>query len=85
MSDQHTIRVVIFREGECFIASAVDVDIAAQGKTRDEALNALRVVMHAELSERGGDLSEIGPAPDMIRQMYEGDDNRLISREKIAA
>lgn len=85
MPDSHTIHVVIFKDGDCFVASAVEVDIAAQGKTPDDAFRSLGVVLRAEIAERGGNLAEIGPAPDVIRNLYEGRDDRLVSREKLAA
>lgn len=82
---QNTIHVVVFKEGNLYIASGVEVDIMAQGKTLDEAIQRLEVVVHAEMADRGNDLSDIGPAPDTIQKMFKGPDSRVISREQLAA
>jgi len=85
MDVKRTIHTVVFKDGEFFIASAVEVDIAAQGKTLDEALTRLGVTVRAELAERNDDLSAIGPAPEAIQRMFKGPDSRVISRDLLAA
>lgn len=61
--DTHnTIKAIVFKEGDIFIAAAAEVDIIAQGRTKAEALGRLGVTIRAELADRNGDLFEIGPA-----------------------
>lgn len=50
----------IWREGELFVAQCLEIDIASQGRTQDEALNNLKEALElffetadpAEISER---------------------------------
>jgi predicted RNase H-like HicB family nuclease len=39
---KRTLSATIWQEGEWFIAQCLDVDVASQGKTEDEALDNLR-------------------------------------------
>jgi hypothetical protein len=83
MSDK--LNVVVFEDGEVFIASGVEVYILAQGKSREEALRRLKATVRAELADRGEDLSGIGPAPASIQRMFKGPDSRVVARELLAA
>lgn len=82
---KRTIHIVVFKDDDNFIASGVEIDIMAQGRTKEEALERLGVTVRAELVERGDDLSAIGPAPDMIQEMFKGSNGRVIARELLAA
>ncbi|MCX8103793.1 MAG: type II toxin-antitoxin system HicB family antitoxin [Candidatus Bipolaricaulota bacterium] len=37
-----TFKAAVWQEGDWFVAQCLDVDIASQGKTEEEALNNLR-------------------------------------------
>jgi len=81
----NSVRVVVFRDGDLFVAQGLELDLAAQGKTQEEALERLRVVFRAEAreaAEQGRDLSHIGPAPAPFRALFE---NQVVSREELAA
>ena len=75
MNDE--IRVVLFRDGDFFIAQGLEVDISAQGKTAEEAYERFGVVFDAELREArdtGRSIFDIGPAPLPFRALYEQND-----------
>lgn len=78
----HTIRVVVFEDGDHFIAQALEVDVAAQGRTADEASRRLEAALAAENRDAqsvGRTIFDIGPAPDAIRVLYE---DKVVSREE---
>jgi predicted RNase H-like HicB family nuclease len=73
MSNPTMIRVVTFKEGELFVAQALEVDVCAQGKTMEEANRRLSVLMHVEEEEakaNGRTLFDIGPAPHPFHVLY---------------
>ncbi|MBA5779545.1 hypothetical protein H2509_20635 [Stappia sp. F7233] len=76
------IRVVIFREGDHYIAQGLEVDLCAQGRDLEEAEKRFGVVLRAELREakqRGASIFDIGPAPAVFHALY---DNSSISRSE---
>lgn len=83
-----TIRIIVFKEGEIYIAQALEVDIAAQARTSDDAIERLAVLVRAEAQEAkdaGRDLFEIGPAPASVQAFYDGQDVRRDQIELAAA
>jgi len=67
MSKGDTLRVVIYPEDEFIIAQGLELDICAWGKSEEEAFDNFSVLMRLEKGLRekdGGNLSDIGPAPD---------------------
>lgn len=46
-----TFRVQVTQEGEWFVAQCLDVDVASQGETRQEALNNLREALELHFEE----------------------------------
>ena len=79
------IRVVVFRENDGFVAQALEIDIAAQGATPEQAFERLKVTFRAELREaecEKRDISEIGPAPASFHAMFEDD---VVMRELLKA
>lgn len=84
MSDR-TIRVVGVKDGDLYFVQALEVDIAAQGRTMDEAAERFRIALNAEQREAdacGRDLFDIGPGPASFQDLY--DDNPLY-KEKLVA
>lgn len=80
-----TIRVVGVKDGDLYFVQALEVDIAAQGRTLDEAAERIRVALNAELREAdasGRDLFDLGPAPKSFHDLYDDDP---IYREKLVA
>lgn len=66
--DSKHLSVVVFKDSGCYIAQAIEVDIAAQGRTPEEALNRLGVAVNVErreAEEAGRDMFDIGPAPEI--------------------
>ncbi|SNZ21689.1 hypothetical protein [Cohaesibacter gelatinilyticus] len=61
------IHVAILKGDKMFFAQCLEVDIAAQGKTSEEAMGNLVHVFRCELAEAGKNgrsIMDIGPAPD---------------------
>lgn len=69
-----TIRVVTFREGDLYVAQALEVDVSAQGKTAEDAQRRLNVALRREemdAEQEGRSLFDIGPAPHPFHVLYE--------------
>ena len=83
---QHTYRVVGLKDGDVFVAQVLEVDVSAQGRSFDEALERLKLALNAEGREAeasGRDIYDLlGPAPKMFHDLYE-DHSQL--REKLVA
>lgn len=85
MNKERTIRVVGTKDGEIFFVQALEVDVAAQGRTKEEAIRRLQVALNAEEREakaEGKDLFDIGPAPKAFHDLY---DDHPDFREKLVA
>lgn len=79
------IRVIVLKDEDVYVAQCLEIDIAAQGKTADEALARLRVAFKAELAdamECGRSIKDIGPAPDAFAMMY---DSNVVERTALVA
>lgn len=79
-----TLNTIVFREGELFIASGVELDIVAQGKTAMEAEARLETVLKAEIMEAeqaGRDIFDLGPAPDAIVTLFRQNSTEIISQD----
>lgn len=79
MSDDmnRTLHTIVFKDGDLYIASGVELDIVAQGTTQDEAMSRLELVLNAEMQEAratGRDLFDLGPAPDSVQSLFRRDD-----------
>lgn len=73
MSNPMTIRIVTFKEGDLFVAQALEVDVCAQGRTMEEANRRLVATMCAEDADakaNGRSLLDIGPAPHPFHVLY---------------
>lgn len=82
MSDSTTIRVITFKEGDLFVAQALEVDVCAQGKTIEEANKRLVALLHMEEQEakaNGRTLFDVGPAPHPFHVLY---DNHCVVRSQ---
>lgn len=84
----NTIRIIVFKEGDLFVAQALEVDIAAQASTADEAiakLSALVRIEDREAKQAGGSLFDIGPAPATVQAFYDDIEVRRDQIELAAA
>jgi hypothetical protein len=70
-----TIRVVVFQDGDKWVAQCLEYDIGAQADDIDTLNERLKVVLKAELKEslaRGkAAFADIGPAPQRFHNMWE--------------
>ena len=79
------LRVVVFKDGDLFVAQCLEIDIAAQGATEAEAAMRLNAVFAAEIAaakEAGRSVEDIGPAPDAFHSAY---NINVVSRIELAA
>jgi hypothetical protein len=73
--DRITVRAVLFREGDVWVAQCLEYDFAAQAKTRkrlqQELQNAIRTQI--QMSEESGNepFAGFAPAPEKYWRMYE--------------
>lgn len=73
MPENTTIRVVAFREGDLYVAQALEVDVCAQGRTPEDAMSNLRATLRVEADEAeaaGKSIFDIGPAPHAFHVMF---------------
>lgn len=73
---QRIYRVVGIREGERFVAQALEVDVFARGQSFEEALDRLKVTLaqSQESLDSGLDIFDVlGPAPQHFHELYERD------------
>lgn len=75
MDNNDVVRVVIFREGDTFIAQGLEVDICAQGASPEAANERFGITLNAEAAEaeeQGIDLFDmIKPAPSVFHTLYD--------------
>jgi predicted RNase H-like HicB family nuclease len=70
------LRVVILKDGDIFVAQCLEYDVAAQGKTEEQAIKRLKACLRAEeeiAAAEGRELSDIGPAPEAFHAVYDSD------------
>ena len=65
------LHIILFEEGDTWAAQCLEHDIAAQGKTMEEAAECLAFTIVAEFEMRDGDLSAIQPPPQELRELYQ--------------
>ncbi|MGR9312144.1 type II toxin-antitoxin system HicB family antitoxin [Rhizobium leguminosarum] len=79
------IRVIVLQDDGVFVAQCLEVDIAAQGKTAEEAMARLKLAFNAEVreaKESGRSLMDIGPAPEAFAMMY---GSKVVERTALVA
>lgn len=79
------IRVIVLKDEDVYVAQCLEIDIAAQGRTADEAMARLRIAFRAELAdakENGRSIEDIGPAPEAFSMMY---DSNVVERTALVA
>jgi hypothetical protein len=77
------IRVLVLKDGDIFVAQCLEYDIAAQGRSEDEAKRRLLISLKAERAEardRGEAEITLAPAPKAFHAIYASDD---ISRTEV--
>lgn len=64
------IRVILFKDGDAWIAQGLEHDICAQAPSMNELYGRFEVAVHLESEEVGG-LDRIPPAPAKFHEMWE--------------
>lgn len=68
------LRVVVLKDGDLYIAQCLEIDIAAQGTNKADAIRRLYETVQAERNlalEEGRDVMNIGPAPRSFHLLYD--------------
>lgn len=69
MSDKtESLRVIIFRDGNTWIAQALEIDICVQGDNLPAVKAHFLATLRAEVAS--GDIKKIGPAPSEFQEMW---------------
>ncbi len=63
-----TLRALIFREGDTWVAQGLERDICAQADSLDEVVSRFAITVELEEKEGGGSLDHLPEAP---RQFFE--------------
>ncbi|HHY49948.1 MAG TPA: hypothetical protein GYA10_09395 [Alphaproteobacteria bacterium] len=63
------IRVILFKEGDAWLAQGLEHDICVQAPTMKELYGRFEVAVHLESEEPGG-LDRIGPAPQHFHKLW---------------
>ena len=68
-----TIRVIMFRDGDMWVAQCLEYDIGVQAEDIDTLSDRLKVVLKTEfrVSADGKPFDGIEPAPERFQQMWE--------------
>jgi hypothetical protein len=73
--DLENLRVIVYREGDLYIAQGLEIDIATQAKDIPALLRRLDLTIEAECAmnkERGGSpFAGIGAAPNYFHGLWE--------------
>ena len=70
----HTIRVLIEREGDLWVAQCIEQDLATQAPTLDELHYEIQLMLIAHITsceERGVEPFKLRPAPKEVREKFE--------------
>lgn len=80
-----TLHIIIFKDGDHFVASGVELDVFAQGKTKEEAAHRLETVLNAEMEEArasGRDLFDLGAAPEAVQSLFREASSEILAQEQ---
>ncbi len=72
MTMTETLRVVVFKDGEAWIAQALEHDICVQAVDLVQLQSRFEMTLEAEIEHSGGDLSALSAAPQEFQDMWEG-------------
>ncbi len=79
---QNALRVVLFEADGAWMAMCLEHHIGTQGATKEETLDALKVVYRAELDESlrrtGEPFGGIAPAPEKYWRMHKSRDASIL-------
>lgn len=81
------LRVVVLRDGGVYVAQCLEIDIAAQGLTEEEALDRLYETYRAEENlarEEGRNVHDIGPAPSQFHVLFSSEVVGRTEMKKVA-
>ena len=75
MASPDELRVIIYRDGDIWVAQCLEFDIGAQAPDRETLQVRLSAIINAEIREsvqhHGEPFAGIDPAPDYFREMWE--------------
>lgn len=59
------LNALIWKEGDLFVAKAIEVEVASQGKTKDEAISNLDEALKLYFEDENYPVSKIKPLKDL--------------------
>ncbi|KAB2943963.1 MAG: hypothetical protein K8F92_04355 [Hyphomicrobium sp.] len=68
MGNTDSLRVIVFKEGDVWIAQGLEIDICAQGPDLKAVKERFLVTLRSEIEH--GDPSSIGPGPDEFFSLW---------------
>jgi hypothetical protein len=85
--NRESIRVIVYREGDAWVAQCIEHDISAQGCDFQTAMRRLTATVNAESSytvkKHGKEFASIDPAPKIFADMFEAGEQSLIAAENL--
>lgn len=67
---EHEIRVVLFRDGEHYLAQGIELDICAQGPSWQQALKRFEQTVNLQADEDEHRFYAIAPAPEKFYLLW---------------
>jgi hypothetical protein len=64
------IRVILFKEGDCWVAQGLEHDVCAQAASLEDLYGRFDVAVRLENNEEGG-VDRIGPAPKYFFDLWD--------------
>lgn len=87
MAEIDTIRAIVFQDAGQWIAQCIEVDVAAQGGTVDEAVERLEslIASEADYTQKrfGKAFAGIAPAPARFEAMWQGRSKNFEAQEHV--
>lgn len=68
MGNTDSLRVIVFKEGDVWIAQGLEIDVSAQGPDLKAVKERFLVTLRSEFEH--GDPGDIGPGPDEFFRMW---------------
>ena len=78
---KNSLRCVLFKEEDAWVAMCLERYIGAQGRSKEEAVQRLKIVYRAELDDSckrtGKPFGDIPPAPDHVHLRWKESDSSM--------
>lgn len=86
--DTDQIRIVVFQDGDTWVAQCLEYDIGAQAESLEKLYECLAVVIDAEREEsqnrHGQEFAGIPEAPENFHKLYEKRAGRFLPEDSVS-